>query len=160
MAEDNGDKLRELVAQVAAAYFASSHVNVSEIPVVVDQIAKSLGAVGSAQPAASAEGPAPTAAVSRAQIRKSITPDAIVSFEDGKRYKTLRRHLSVKGLTPDQYREKWGLPKDYPMVAPGYSEARSKLAKALGLGNRGGGRQVTPPAESKPNGRRRRAATE
>ncbi|WP_246693323.1 MucR family transcriptional regulator [Methylobacterium sp. WL2] len=70
-----------------------------------------------------------------AQIRKSITPDALISFEDGKSYKTLRRHLTIRGLSPEAYREKWGLPRDYPMTAVSYSEQRSKLALALGLGN-------------------------
>jgi predicted transcriptional regulator len=67
-------------------------------------------------------------------IRKSITPEFLISLEDGKRYKTLRRHLSGRGLTPEQYREKWGLPRDYPMVAPNYAKQRSELARALGLG--------------------------
>jgi predicted transcriptional regulator len=72
-----------------------------------------------------------------AQIRKSITRDALISFEDGKPYKTLKRHLTTFGLTIEQYRAKWGLPADYPTVAPSYSEARSAMAKALGLGQGG-----------------------
>jgi predicted transcriptional regulator len=154
MAESEG-ALRQLVAQVAAAYFSNSHVNPSEIPNVISQIAASLGGVndGAGQTAsedASAAGPKLT----RAQIRKSITPDALVSFEDNKPYKTLRRHLATRGLSPEQYREKWGLASDYPMVAPNYSAARSQLAKSLGLGQRGqqarrkgGGRGRRPRAE-------------
>jgi len=69
-----------------------------------------------------------------AQIKKSITPDGLVSFEDGKSYKTLRRHLTIRGLTPEAYRAKYGLPVDYPMTAPSYSAQRSALAKSLGLG--------------------------
>ena len=72
-----------------------------------------------------------------AQIRKSITPDALTSFVDGKRYKTLKRHLSKHGLDPHSYRAKFGLPTDYPMVSPSYSEARSALAKNIGLGRPG-----------------------
>lgn len=136
MAESDG-ALRQLVAQVAAAYFANSHVNPSEIPHVVGQIAASLGGVGDGAGAESAEGSASAAKLTRAQIRKSISPDALISFEDNKPYKTLRRHLATRGLSPDQYREKWGLPADYPMVAPNYSAARSQLAKSLGLGQRG-----------------------
>ncbi len=137
MSESDGT-LRQLVAEVAAAYFSNSHVNPSEIPNVISQIASSLGGVndGAGQMAsedAAASGPK----LSRGQIRKSITPDALVSFEDNKPYKTLRRHLATRGLSPEQYREKWGLPSDYPMVAPNYSAARSQLAKSLGLGQRG-----------------------
>jgi len=130
------DKLRELVAEVAAAYFSNSHVSVSEIPNVVIQIASSLSAVGgSASEAESIETPAPVPAkLTTAQIRKSITDDGLISFEDGRRYKTLKRHLAVRGMTPAEYREKWGLPRDYPLVASSYSAKRSALAKSLGLG--------------------------
>lgn len=135
---DSEGALRQLVAQVAAAYFSNSHVNPSEIPNVISQIASSLGGVndGVGQ-TASEESTSAGPKLSRAQIRKSITPDALVSFEDNKPYKTLRRHLATRGLSPEQYREKWGLPSDYPMVAPNYSAARSQLAKSLGLGQRG-----------------------
>ena len=131
--------LRELVAEVAAAYFSNTHVGAAEIPGVIAQIAASLRAVGEdarAEAAADQDAGRPAKATP-AQIRKSITPDALISFEDGKRYKTLRRHLSTHGLTPEQYREKWGLPRDYPMVAPSYSAARSQMAKQIGLGQRG-----------------------
>ncbi|MFB0488667.1 putative transcriptional regulator [Methylobacterium sp. OAE515] len=69
-----------------------------------------------------------------AQIKRSITYDALVSFEDGKPYKTLRRHLTLRGLSPEAYRAKWGLPADYPMTAAGYSDVRSALARSFGLG--------------------------
>ena len=74
--------------------------------------------------------------MAKAQVRKSITSDALISFEDGKPYRTLRLHLASRGLTPESYREKWGLPDDYPMVAPGYSAVRSQMAKDFGLGRR------------------------
>jgi len=128
--------LRKLVADVAAAYFSNSHVTPTEIPAVINHIASSLSGVGAPSVEETPEEPAP-AKLTPAQVRRSITRDAIISFEDNKPYKTLRRHLAVRGLTPEQYREKWGLPKDYPMVAPSYSEARSSMAKALGLGARG-----------------------
>lgn len=143
-------EMRKIVAGVAAAYFNNSHVTPSEIPTVINQIATSLMAVG-APAAATAEPTVEDLAqpkLTPAQIRKSITRDAVISFEDGKPYKTLRRHLASKGLTPEQYRDKWGLPKDYPMVAPSYSEARATMARSIGLGARGGasGKQRATPA--------------
>jgi predicted transcriptional regulator len=135
------DRLQELVAEVAAAYFSNSHVSPAEIPQVVQQIATSLAAVKStaAEPEAAAEEPAAPVRKTPAQARKSITPDGLISFEDGKSYKTLKRHLVGRGLTPAQYREKWGLPGNYPMVSPNYSAARSQMAKAIGLGRKGSG---------------------
>ena len=141
MSDEN--EMRKIVADVAAAYFNNSHVTPAEIPTVINQIASSLLAIGA--PAASAaseaapEEPAQPK-LTPGQIRKSITRDALISFEDNKPYKTLRRHLAVRDRTPEQYREKWGLPKDYPMVAPNYAKARSDLAKQMGLGQ--GGRQT------------------
>ena len=82
-------------------------------------------------------------------IKKTITPDHLISLEDGRRYKSLKRHLAGRGLTPAQYREKWGMPKDYPMVAPNYAKQRSDLAKALGLGQQRRRKEVEaapPPA--------------
>jgi len=127
--------LRKIVADVAAAYFGNSHVTPSEIPIVINQIASSLSAVGAPGPDAAAEVPEQPK-LTPAQIRKSITRDALISLEDNKPYKTLRRHLAVRGLSPQEYRAKWGLPKDYPMVAPSYSEARASMARSIGLGNR------------------------
>lgn len=141
MAEDS-DHLRKLVAEVSAAYLSNSHASPSDIPAIVAQISASLSAVGSASPTVSE--PEAPAELTRAQIAKSITPDALISFEDGKLYKTLRRHLATRGLTPQQYVAKWGLPTDYPMTAPGYSAMRSAMAKriALGSGRTGGGKQA------------------
>ncbi len=135
--DDNN--LRDLVAEVSAAYFSNSHVNPADIPQVISQIAASLAAVGTAQADApsGADSAAERARPSAAQIRKSVTNDALVSFEDGKSYKTLKRHLTLKGLTPADYRERWGLPRDYPMTAPSYSARRSELARSLGLGKKG-----------------------
>ena len=135
--ESAGAALRNLVAKVAAGYFANSRVSPSEIPTVIAQIAASLSNVGEGvgEQVSAEEAAAPKR--SRAQIRKSITPDALISFEDNRPYKTLRRHLAARGLTPGDYRAKWGLPSDYPMVSPSYSAARSEMAKSLGLGQRG-----------------------
>lgn len=145
-------ELQKIVGQVAAAYFSNSHVSPAEIPTVINQIATSLGVVGAPAvevAAETVESPKATAA----QIRKSITPDALISFEDNKRYKTLRRHLAGHGLTPDEYKAKWGLPKDYPMVAPSYSQRRSAMAKAVGFGSR-------PSAQPQPSQPPRAAAAE
>ncbi|WP_436017761.1 MucR family transcriptional regulator [Phenylobacterium sp. LjRoot219] len=129
------DEFKALVAEVAAAYFAKNHVTPPEIPTVISRIATSLSSVGVAT-THPAEPEADAPKLTSAQIRKSITRDALISFEDNKPYKTLRRHLAAKGLTPQQYREKWGLPKDYPMAAPSYSEARAEMARSIGLGSR------------------------
>jgi predicted transcriptional regulator len=90
------------------------------------------------------------------QIRKSITPDGLISFEDGKSYKTLKRHLSVRGMTIADYKSKWGLPKDYPAVAPSYSAHRSQLARSIGLGQ---AVKAPPPAPKPPAKRRAKAAS-
>jgi len=81
--------------------------------------------------------PAPVQKLTPAEIKRSITSEYLISFEDGKRYKTLRRHLTGRDLSPEQYRAKWGLPADYPMVASGYSARRAELAQAMGLGRLG-----------------------
>ena len=134
---DNPDRLRELVSNVASAYFSNSSVSPADIPSVLAQIASSLGAIGEPARAQPGDGPAlsrpkPTAG----EIRNSIRPDGLISFEDGRIHKTLRRHLNKLGLTPHQYREKWGLPLDYPLVAPNLSELRSALAREKQLGRR------------------------
>lgn len=88
-------------------------------------------------------------------IRKSIGDDYLISMEDGRRYKSLKRHLSGRGLTPEQYRQKWGLPSDYPVVAPAYARQRSELAKALGLGRK----REEVPAPAPMRGRKKAAAS-
>ncbi|HKR24715.1 MAG TPA: MucR family transcriptional regulator, partial [Allosphingosinicella sp.] len=135
-------ELQKIVGQVAAAYFNGNHVTPSEIPMVIANITASIRAVGA--PAAEEAAEAVEASkLTPVQIRKSVTHDAIISFEDNRRYKMLRRHLASRGMSPDEYRRKWGLPSDYPMVAPGYSETRSNLAKERGLGGR---KPVSAPA--------------
>lgn len=129
-------ELQQIIGQVAAAYFSNNHVTPSEILTVIGNIATSIAAVGAA-PAPVAEAPTEEPEqpkLTSVQIRRSITQDKLISFEDGKGYKTIRRHLASKGLTPEEYRSKWGLPKDYPMASPAYSETRSNMAKARGFG--------------------------
>lgn len=143
---DRSENFQELVAEVAAAYFSNAPVSPSEIGNVIASISAALSNVGDSV-GATDQAPVPAAAASApakkssAEVRKSIRPDGLISFEDGKPYKTLKRHLSGRGLTPAEYRAKWGLPDDYPMVSPNYSAARSQMAKSIGLGQKGRGGQ-------------------
>ncbi|MDP4022311.1 MucR family transcriptional regulator [Methylobacterium sp. NEAU 140] len=126
----------ELAGDIVAAYVSNNPVPASELPALIASVhaaIRGLGAGATAAAPAEAEIEKPTPA----QIRKSIQQDGIVSFLDGRAYKTLKRHLTSHGLTPDGYRARYGLPADYPMVAPAYSQARSNLAKAIGLGQPG-----------------------
>jgi len=121
-----------LTADIVAAFVEGNKVAVEELPGLIRAVHDSL-ATPDAQPAA-VEAPIK---LTPAQIRKSITSNGLVSFEDGKTYQTLKRHLSTRGLTVQEYKDKWGLPKDYPTTAPAYAAKRSELAKAAGLGAKG-----------------------
>jgi len=152
MSEGN-ERFRELVAQVASSYFSNSHVAPAEIPTILNQIASTLGAVGpspAVETPTAEEVPAP-ARPTAAQIRKSITHDALISFEDNRPYRTLRRHLAARGLTVEEYRAKWGLPDDYPVIAAAYSAKRSQLARSIGLGQK----RQPPKAAPAPKPRRK-----
>ena len=129
MEEQTADHIG-LTVEIVAAYVSNNSLPSGELPALIAGIYAAL--VGISRP--SAEAAPAVEKLTPAQIRKSITQDNLISFEDGKPYKTLRRHLTLRGLTPESYREKWGLPRDYPMTAPSYSEQRSQLARALGLG--------------------------
>lgn len=119
-----------LTADLVAAYVANTSVPMSELPNLMASVHAALhGLTGE-----SATKIAKSEPLTSAQIKKSITPDVLISFEDGKPYKTLRRHLTLRGLSPEAYREKWGLPPDYPMTSASYSAQRSELARSLGLG--------------------------
>ncbi|MGY2052882.1 MucR family transcriptional regulator [Methylobacterium sp. JK268] len=120
--------LTALAGDLVAAYVANNRISTVELPLLLRTIHETLNALVSPPP------PAPEKPIPPIPIRKTVTPDAIISLEDGKPYKSLKRHLSGRGLTPEQYREKWGLPPDYPMVAATYAAQRSELAKTLGLG--------------------------
>jgi predicted transcriptional regulator len=121
-----------MTTEIVASYVMGNSVPASDLPGLIKTVYGALGA----PEAMAAEEPA-SVKLTPAKMRKSITPDAITSFEDGRSYKSMKRHLSTHGLTPDAYRAKWGLPKDYPMVAASYSAARSAMAKAIGLGAKG-----------------------
>ena len=131
MAETSEHVLAHTVGLVAA-YVGTHQVPQAELSTVIRTIHSTLTDLGGV--------PAPATVATKEPAvspKKSITPDYIVCLEDGSKWKTLKGHLRRKfGLTPDQYRAKWGLPKDYPMVAPSYSEKRSALAKAIGLGGK------------------------
>ena len=128
----------EHVAEIVSAYVGHNTLAPADLPALIGAVHQALSAATSpivAEPAASDQ-----AKAKPADIRRSLTADHLISFEDGKRYKSLKRHLTGRGLTPQAYREKWGLPADYPMVAPNYAAQRSALARSLGLGQKRKGR--------------------
>ena len=134
MTEDvHEPRLIELATGIVSAYVAHNAVPVGDLPTLIRTIHSSLGRMQSnpePEPVVEAQQPA-------VSIRKSITDDYIVCLEDGRKFKSLKRHLqSAYGLSPDQYRTKWGLPRDYPMVAPAYASRRSELARKIGLGRK------------------------
>jgi predicted transcriptional regulator len=116
----------ELTGDIVSAYVTANNIQRSELPGLIADVHSALTHLGKPASEPKAEPPVP--------IKQTIKPDYIISLEDGRRYKSMKRHLRGRGLTPEQYREKWGLRPDYPMVAPNYSKARSELAKSLGLG--------------------------
>jgi predicted transcriptional regulator len=127
---DNSSMFIELTASIVSAYVSNHSVPSSELPALIGQVHSALTQVSSGQGEALAEGLKPAT-----PVKKSITSDYIVCLEDGRKFKSLRRHLRTRyNLTPEQYREKWGLGSDYPMVAPNYAAERSRLAKQMGLG--------------------------
>lgn len=126
---------RELIAltsEIVAAYVSNNQVATSDLPLLIGNVFKSIANVGQ-----SAEVPAPEKLNPAIPIKKSVQPDYIICLEDGKKLKMLKRHLRTRyNMTPADYRRKWGLPEDYPMVAPNYTEQRSGLAKKIGLGQK------------------------
>ena len=128
---DNKTPMIDLAAQIVAAYVARNAVEQSDLPRLIADVHRALEHAASGV-SGKDEVIEPKPAVN---ITKSITPDYLICLEDGKKFKSLKRHLRTHfGLTPDQYREKWGLAADYPMVAPNYATSRSALAKNMGLG--------------------------
>lgn len=128
------NNLLELTVEIVSAFVGRNSIPQSELPALIASIYSSLGGLGASEVVAPSAPQIP--AVS---IKRSITPEYLICLEDGKRFKTLKRHITSKyGLTPDQYRAKWNLPPDYPMVAPAYAERRSALALSSGLGRKTG----------------------
>ena len=135
------DTAIDYTVNIVAYYVRANHVPAAEMPALIAAVHTAIADLGRAavpQQAVIADKP------TTAQIRKSVTRDALISFIDGKPYKTLKRHLTGYGLDPKSYRERFGLPADYPMVAATYAEQRSALAKAIGLGQLGGQAQRKP----------------
>lgn len=135
-ADDAGKKspLVELAAQIVAAYVSKNAVEQADLPRLIADVHRALERAAAANHPAAAPVAEARPAVT---VKKSITPDYLICLEDGKKFKSLKRHLRTHfNLTPEQYREKWGLPPDYPMVAPNYATSRSKLAKNMGLGHK------------------------
>ena len=154
MADETQDMLLTLTADIVAAHVSNNSVGMADLP---DLISRVHGALAGLDTPVEAPVEEQKPAVS---IRSSVKPDYIVCLEDGKKLKMMRRHLMTHyGMTPEDYRAKWGLPKDYPMVAPDYAEKRRTLAKEIGLGTkgRGGGRKpaAKPAAAAKPAPARR-----
>ena len=120
-----------LAAEVIAAYVSNNPVPKADLPDLILAVHSSLTRLGKDSVELQVEAKPPAV-----PVRKSITPDFLICLEDGKKFKSLRRHLGALGLTPEQYREKWKLPSDYPMVAPNYAAHRSALARKFGLGQK------------------------
>lgn len=121
----------QYTAQIVSAHVSNNSVQIGDLPALIQQVYAVLDTLGTA-PAQTAEKPEPAV-----PVRKSVFPDYIVCLEDGKKLKMLKRHLMTSyNLTPDAYRQRWGLPSNYPMVAPSYAERRSTLAKSIGLGRK------------------------
>ena len=130
---DETSELLEMTADIVSAYVGNNSVDAAALPGVIQSVHAALATVkaGGAEPEPEPQEPA-------VSIRKSITPDYLICLEDGRKFKSLKRHLRTKyDMSPEEYRAKWNLPKDYPMVAPNYAKARSELAKQMGLGQGG-----------------------
>jgi predicted transcriptional regulator len=130
MSETAGKSFIDLTAEIVSAYVSNNTTPASEIPALIAQVHAALTRVSSGRAETPAEPAKPAVSV-----KKSMTADYLICLEDGKRFKSLKRHLRTQyNMTPEQYRDKWQLPADYPMVAPNYAVARSQLAKNMGLG--------------------------
>ncbi|MCC7168416.1 MAG: MucR family transcriptional regulator [Rhodospirillales bacterium] len=130
MADSSSNDLLALTAQIVAAHLGNNSVALGDVPNLIHEVYRSLSNLGNAP--AAPERPEPAVA-----IKKSVTADYIICLEDGKKLKMLKRHLMTSyNMTPEEYRERWGLPADYPMVAPNYAAHRSQLAKKIGLGTK------------------------
>jgi len=135
--QPTASELLALTTEIVASHVSNNEVRTDELPHLIQQVYSSLA--NAAPGAVKAEPELPQPAVA---IKKSVMPDYIVCLEDGKKLKMLKRHLKTRyDMTPEEYRERWGLPSDYPMVAPNYAAQRSELAKKIGLGTKGGRRK-------------------
>ncbi len=130
---DDKAEIIEMTTDIVSAYVGNNSVAATDLPGLIQSVHKALSGVGSGAELVEAAPKEPAVSV-----KKSITPDYLICLEDGRRFKSLKRHLRTKyNMSPEDYRAKWGLAKDYPMVAPNYARARSDLAKQMGLGQGG-----------------------
>lgn len=129
---EGSGKLVVITADIVASFVANNQVDVAGLPELIASVHASLQRLGDGQPAAVEEAPQPAV-----PPKRSVTPDYIICLENGKRFKSLKRHLrTAYNMSPEEYRARWGLPADYPMVAPNYAASRSALAKSMGLGRK------------------------
>lgn len=140
------EDLTTLTSEIVASFVGSNTVTIEAMPDLIRSVYSCLVLIRDGK---AIEEPAPAGT---AQIRKSITPDALISFIDGRRYRVLRRHLTAHGYTPERYRQEFGLPSDYPLVAPNYSKTRSMMAKASRFGAKGRQRALVISEKSAPAG--------
>ena len=142
MDESNSQLIVEKTSQIVAAFVSNNETSTAELPTLIQAVHRALSGISSGAPEPEAR---KDPAVS---VRRSVTPDYLICLEDGRKFKSLKRHLRTKyDMSPEDYRAKWGLAKDYPMVAPNYAAARSALAKNMGLGK--GGRQPPKPTSTR-----------
>jgi predicted transcriptional regulator len=134
---EDKSEIIEMTADIVSAYVGNNSVSAADLPSLIQSVHRALASVSSGAEAVEAAPKEPAV-----PVKRSITPDHLVCLEDGRKFKSLKRHLRTKyNMSPEDYRAKWGLPKEYPMVAPNYAKARSELAKQMGLGQ--GGRQAS-----------------
>ena len=152
-AASDRQELLSLTTEIVASFAGNNTVAMTDLPALIASVFAALRSTGEAQVES-----APEALVPAVSIKKSVTPDFIICLEDGKKLKTLKRHLATRyHLTPAEYRQRWGLAKDYPMVAPAYAARRSEMAKQLGLGRKPAPAPLPPklaPTAAKPSPRR------
>jgi len=133
---DEKSEIIEMTADIVSAYVGNNMVGASDLPNLIQSVHRALAGVSTGVEVVEAAPKEPAV-----PVKRSITPGFLICLEDGRKFKSLKRHLRTKyNMSPEDYRAKWGLPKDYPMVAPDYAKARSELAKQMGLGQ--GGRQA------------------
>ena len=155
--DGKGQELLSLTAEIVSSFVGRNTVATGDLPALISGVFRALRAAGQGEAEDNKAAEAPTPAV---PVRRSIRPDFLVCLEDGKKVRMLKRHLAARhGLTPEAYRRRWGLAKDYPMVAPAYAARRSALAKQIGLGRKPAEEPRAPePAPAAAKGPRRRAA--
>lgn len=132
LSETHPSFMLEKVGAIVAAYVSRNAVGMADLPGLIDRVHSAISVLQGSESGAGATGLTP------AQVEASIQRDGLISFIDGRSYKTMKRHLTANGLTPERYRAKYGLPADYPMVAPGYAARRSEIARAIQLGQKAG----------------------